>query len=288
MPNRFWYVAYQGQQQGPYPEAQFREFIAMGRIRPDMLVWSEGMTDWQRAADIPGLMPQGARPPATPGRMPATAQPTSDGSLSIDFEILDFVKQFLMFIVGAILVVPLPWILIRNLRWLASVTHVPGRSGLSFSGQAATILPWYFGAVVLVVVLNYFIPFGNRISVLVEIGLAWLGIQWFVANLATDDEPLGLSFSGSFWGYLGWAILSGLSVITIVGWAWVHTAQLRWICRHIEGTHREIVYKATGLEYLWRGVVVFIGCALIIPIPWVMRWFMQWQASQTVLVEGRA
>lgn len=253
-----------------------------------MLVWSEGMTDWQRAADVPGMMPQGSRPPAVPGRMPATAQAANGESLSIDFEILDFVKQFLMFVVGAILVIPLPWILIRNLRWLASVTHVPGRPGLSFTGRAATILPWYFGAVILVVVLNYFIPFGNRISVLVEIALAWLGIRWFVAHLATDDEPLGLTFSGSFWGYLGWGILSGLSVITIIGWAWVHTAQLRWICRHIEGTHREVVYKATGLEYLWRGVVVFIGCALIIPIPWVMRWFMQWQASQTVLVEGEA
>ena len=288
MPNRFWYVAYQGQQQGPFPEAQFREFIATGRIRPDMLVWSEGMTDWQRAVDIPGLMPQGARPPAVPGRMPATSEAADSGSLSIDFEILDFVKQFLMFFVSAILVIPLPWVLVRNLRWLAAVTQVPGRPGLSFTGQAATILPWYFGAVVLLIVLNYFIPFGNRFSVLVEVGLGWLGIRWFVANLATNDEPLGLSFAGSYWAYLGWSVLSGLSVITIIGWAWVHTAQLRWICRQIEGTHREIVYKATGLEYLWRGVVVFIGCAFIIPIPWVMRWFMQWQASQTVLVEGRA
>ena len=63
---------------------------------------------------------------------------------------------------------------------------------------------------------------------------------------------------------------------------------MRWICRHIDGTQREIVFKATGLEYLWRGIVVFVGCVLIIPIPWVMRWFMQWQASQTVLVERGA
>lgn len=288
MPDRSWYCAYQGQQHGPYPDVQFRRFIAAGRIGADTLVWTDGMGSWQKAGDIPGLLSPAGRPPAVPGGMPGAPQAAGSGSLSIDFEILDFVKQFLMFFVGAILVIPLPWVLIRNLRWLASVTHVPGRLGLSFTGHAATILPWYFGAVVLVIVLNYFIPLGNRISVLVEIGLAWLGIQWFVANLASNDEPLGLRFSGSFWGYLGWGILSGLSVLTIIGWAWVHTAQIRWICRHIEGTHREIVYKATGLEYLWRGIVVFIGCALIIPIPWVMRWFMQWQASQTVLVEQGA
>jgi uncharacterized membrane protein YjgN (DUF898 family) len=287
MPNRFWYVAHQGQQQGPFPEAQFREFVATGRIRPDMMVWSEGMTDWQRAGDIPGLMPQGARPPRMPGRMPVTSQGAGGNSLSIDFGILEFVLQALMFLVGALLIIPLPWILVRNLRWLASVTSVPGRPGLSFTGQASTILPWYFGAIVLLIVLA-FVPYVGRLSVVVELALAWLGIQWFVANLVSNDEPLGLSFSGSFWGYLGWGILSGLSVITIIGWAWVHTAQIRWICRHIEGTHREVVYKATGLEYLWRGIVVFLGAALIIPIPWVMRWFMQWQASQTLLVEGRA
>jgi hypothetical protein len=289
MSNRFWYVAYQGQQQGPFPEDQFREFIATGRIRPDMLVWSEGMADWQKAADIPGLAPQGGRPPVVPGRpAQAAGRPTAaGGSLSIDFEILDFVKQALMFVVSAILIVPLPWILVRNLRWLASVTHVPGRSVLSFTGQAGPILPWYFGGIVLVIALR-FVPLGNLIAIPVEIGIGWLGLKWFLANLATEDGPLDLSFKGSFWGYLGWGVLSSLSFITIVGWAWVQTAQIRWICQNIQGTHREIVYKATGLEYLWRGVVVFFGCIFIIPIPWVMRWFMQWQASQTVLVGQRA
>jgi GYF domain 2 len=287
MPNRSWYCAYQGQQLGPYPEAQFREFIASGRIRADTLVWNEGMVDWQKAGDIPGLISPITRPPAVPGGMSALPRAPGNGSLSVDFEILDFVKQALLFLFGAILVIPLPWVLIRNLRWVVSTTRVPGRPDLNFTGQAVTILPWYFGAIVLLIVLA-FVPFGNRISVLLEIGLGWLSIQWFVANLASNDEPLGLSFSGSFWGYLGWSLLSGLSVITIIGWAWVHTAQIRWICRHIQGTHREIVYKATGLEYLWRGIIVFFGCALIIPIPWLMRWFMQWQASQTVLVEPGA
>jgi hypothetical protein len=63
---------------------------------------------------------------------------------------------------------------------------------------------------------------------------------------------------------------------------------MRWICSNIEGTRREIVFKATGLEYLWRAVVFLLGCALIIPIPWVARWFLGWQASQLVLVERGA
>ena len=94
--------------------------------------------------------------------------------------------------------------------------------------------------------------------------------------------------TGSIWAYIGWNILLAISFITIIGWAWVYTAQIRWMCRHIEGTRRAIVFNATGLEFLWRAVVTMIGCLLIIPIPWVMRWFIRWYVSQFGLVEREA
>jgi uncharacterized membrane protein len=68
----------------------------------------------------------------------------------------------------------------------------------------------------------------------------------------------------------------------------VYTAQARWICRNIEGTRREVVFKASGLEYLWRTIVFIVACGFIIPIPWVARWMMGWLASQTVLIERDA
>jgi hypothetical protein len=285
MSDRAWFVAYQGQQQGPYPEAQFHDFIARGSVRPDTLVWTEGMSGWQRAGEIPGLFSSAARPPAMPGRMPEMTG-GDDGSLSVDFEILDFVRQALIFFVGAILVIPLPWVFVSTVRWITSRIHVPGRPGLTFAGKVETILWWYFGAVAALIVLNFI---GGRIAhlaaFLIEVGLGWYAIQWIIANLASSDEqPLGLRFSGAFPPYLGWNILGALSAITIVGWAWVYTAQTRWICRNIEGTRRDIIFKATGLDYLWRTVVTVIGCAFIIPIPWVVRWMMSWVASQTVLV----
>ena len=55
MADRSWFFASQGQQQGPYPEAQFRDFIARGMVNADTLVWTEGMAGWQKAGDIPGL-----------------------------------------------------------------------------------------------------------------------------------------------------------------------------------------------------------------------------------------
>jgi hypothetical protein len=94
MPDRSWYCAYQGQQHGPYPDVQFRRFIAAGRIGADTLVWTDGMGSWQKAGDILGLLSPAGRPPAVPGRMPGAQRADGSGSLSIDFGILDFVDSF--------------------------------------------------------------------------------------------------------------------------------------------------------------------------------------------------
>jgi hypothetical protein len=118
-----------------------------------------------------------------------------------------------------------------------------------------------------------------------QLVLYWLFLKWLVANIAANGQPLGLSFSGSLWAYLGWTILAVVSIFAIVGWAWVYAAQMRWICRNIQGTRRQVVFKGTGLDYLWRVVVTAIASAFVIPIPWAFRWLMRWQASQTDLVE---
>ncbi|MFX9023708.1 DUF4339 domain-containing protein, partial [Acinetobacter baumannii] len=86
MSDRSWFYASNGQQQGPFPESQLRDLIARGTVRADTLVWSEGMSGWQKAGEIPGLM-SGARPPSMPQ---AGTPPTAGGGgyggghLSID------------------------------------------------------------------------------------------------------------------------------------------------------------------------------------------------------------
>ncbi len=60
---------------------------------------------------------------------------------------------------------------------------------------------------------------------------------------------------------------------------------MRWICRNIQGTRREVVFEGAGLEFLWRSLVTAFACVFIIPIPWMYRWLMQWLASQTILIE---
>jgi hypothetical protein len=89
MSNRSWFFASEGKQQGPYPEAQLREFIANGTVTAETLVWTEGMAGWQKAGDIPGLLPGVSGPPAVPpSGMPLTAGRTTTGlPLSVDFSI---------------------------------------------------------------------------------------------------------------------------------------------------------------------------------------------------------
>jgi len=287
MPNRFWYIAYQGQQQGPFPEAQFREFIATGRLRPDMLVWSEGMTDWQRAADIPGLMPQGGRPPAMPGRMPVTSQAAGGGSLSIDLPLWPFFGRILLLAIGSLLVIPAPWTGTGYYQWIIPRFHVPGRPNLGFEGKVGDIW-WVF---ILLALTGYVGRIHGSLQLIGFLGQAWLGwmlLRWVLSRISSNGQLLGLEFNGSVWGFIGYQLLTAVSFITVVGWAWVATSWMRWICRNIAGSQRELTFEATGLEMLWRTLVMVVGCIFLIPIPWVIRWYAEWAVSQMALVERDA
>ena len=113
-------------------------------------------------------------------------------------------------------------------------------------------------------------------------------VRWIAANLSSNGQRLPIAFNGSALTYVGWHVLLLISAVTIVGWAWVTTAWMRWIYQNVSGTHREIVFNASGLEMLWRTLAVAVGCMFLIPIPWVLRWYTSWYVSQFELVERAA
>lgn len=283
-----WFYASEGKQQGPFPEGQFRDLISQGVVRPDTLVWTEGMTGWQKAAEIPGLV--GGGPPMVPAGGPPMmasggyAGGGGEGSLAVDFGILEFTWRTLVLAIGSCFVIPVPWLFVWYTNWIVPCIKVPGRPNLSFTGSAMTLVPWFFGFIVLAIAIGVIgSTLLSNLLFIAQIVLYWLLIKWMIANLASNGQPLGLSFTGTVWAYVGWSLLFAISIITIIGWAWVAAAQMRWFCRSIEGTRREIVFKGSGLDILWRGIVAAILSSLIIPIPWVYRWIMNWFASQTVL-----
>jgi hypothetical protein len=291
MPSRSWFYAANGQQQGPYPEEQLQDLIARGAVRPDTLVWSEGMSGWQKAGEIPGLMarppgppsiPQAGGPPAYPGGY-ATA---GTGAISIDFGIWEFVWRTLVYLIAVCFIIPIPWMVVWYTNWILSHVHVPGRPNISFTGSPLIIAAWIFGLIVLSAIAPLAdMQWLNTVVAIISIVMWWLYLRWFVEKLASNGQLMGLSFSGSFWGFLGYYLLLIVSLITIIGWAWVYAAMMRWFCRNIQGTRREVVFTGTGLEILWRTLVAALVSSLIIPIPWMYRWMMRWFASQTKLVE---
>ena len=286
MSNRSWFFASQGKQQGPYPEAQLREFVANGTVTAETLVWSEGMAEWEKARDIPGLLAGATGAPPFPrAGVPRVSAGGYVEPLSIEFGIWEFTWRSLVLFIGILFVIPVPWVIVMYSRWIVSCVGVPRRPNLTFTGRAVDLM-WFYVLVILSIAAAWTQSQALNLALSVaEFVLYWLLIKWFVANLSSDGQPLGLRFSGSFWGFLGWSLLAVLSVITIIGWAWVYVAQIRWMCRHIEGTRRDIVFSATGLEFLWRAIVTALPCLLIIPIPWMYRWFARWLMSQAALVE---
>jgi hypothetical protein len=298
MSDRSWFYAAQGQQQGPFSEAQFRNLIATNTVTADTLVWTEGMADWQRAGDILGPMSRTSGPPPAPpsrgGQISVGGSYNSGDryglgghALSIDAGLWDLLGRSLLYAVGILLIVPAPWLATSFYQWIASRVRVPDRPNLAFNGEPTEI--WY--AFVGLGALSYAGMLGSSVHLIAfaaQAYLSWMILRWIVSNLSSNGQPLPITFNGSVQIYIGWHLLLLLSAITIVGWAWVAVAQTQWICRNISGTHREIIFNATGLEMLWRSLVFVFACAFIIPIPWVLRWYVQWVVSQFELVDHAA
>ncbi|MEN3350373.1 MAG: hypothetical protein V7632_4008 [Bradyrhizobium sp.] len=293
MSNRNWFYAAEGQQKGPLPEPQLRDLISRGMVRADTLVWTEGMAGWQKAGEIPGLVPgAAAASPAFPqagGPPPVAASGSyTGGALSADFPIWGLFGRSLLLFIGQILVIPAPWTATGLYRWAFPHIQVPGRPNLEFTGQPLEI--WY--VFIILGLLTYAGAADSTIvsllSLVLQAFLSWMIVRWIVGRLASNGQELPLSFKGSPVVYIGWYVAMVISAITIIGWAWVMTAWMRWICANIEGSRRELTFNATGLEVLWRTVVFAIVCSFLIPIPWMLRWYGNWFVSQFALVERQS
>jgi hypothetical protein len=267
MSNRSWFLASQGQQQGPYPEVKLREFIARGTVTADTLVWSEGMADWQKAGDIPGLLSGISGPPAVLG---SGAFPQAGGSLSSDFGTWALLGRGLLVVIGDLSVIAAPWTKTGFYRWFVAHLRIPQRPDAVFTGKPGDI--WYAFVVLALGIYAgvIHVPYLKFALVPVQAICWWIIIRWLIANLSPDGHQCPLAFTGGAWAYVGWYLLAAVSFFTIIGWAWALTAWARWMCRHIEGTRRQLAFTTSGWQILWRTYLFVLAMVLIIPIPWAL------------------
>ena len=280
MADRQWYTGRDGRQEGPYSDERLRQLIASGMVRGETLVWTAGMTNWAKAAEVPGLMPAQRMTAAVSGA------PAPTGLLTLHVGVWALLWRGFVLAISELAVIPLPWVAPIFIRWFAERIELPGRQRIGFVGKAEDIW-WVFILYALVAVVGIAYQPVQLLGIPVQAFLLLLIQRWLVANITWEGQKQPLRFTGGFWPLLGWSVLLPLSVLSIIGWAWVATAWARWTCRHIEGSSRELVFIASGFGYLWRALVFAFTAIFIIPIPWTVRWLTRWLVSQFALVERR-
>jgi hypothetical protein len=245
------------------------------------------MAAWQFAGDVPGLLSGGAAVPM-PGSGVPMARGIDSGLFSLEARTWALLGRTLLVTLGNLLVIPAPWLVTGFYRWFVPHLRVPQRPNLGFTGQPGDI--WY--VFVLLALCSYAglsgVSYLQYILIPVQGYLSWMTVRWFVANISSNGQRLPLTFTGEPLIYVGWYLLVIVSIVTIIGWAWVMTAVMRWVCRNIAGTRREVTFIASGWQVLWRTIVFALGVVLIIPIPWALSWYARWIVSQFELVERTA
>lgn len=233
-----------------------------------------------------------AAPPALPesARFEFTA-----GALGLFFRAVGL-------IFAMVLVVPAPWAHCWYARWFASRVRSSGGTALTFVGApgGVAVLAVLLGVLLLASLIHAAtadLPpppdtwFGslllaiygpndvwNVTSSLAALPLGWALLRWLVNHTRLGGGSF--RFEGSVWGYVGWYLLTHLSILTVVGWAWALAAFYRWMAqrtRHAEGT---LEFVGRGHQFLWRLPVMFLFCLPLVTMPWALRWFTRWQIRQ--------
>jgi hypothetical protein len=217
-----------------------------------------------------------------------------DPALQPSYPALPLFGFLLLAIVGQVLIVPSPWTTTRFYRFLCENVSLPNGRRLRFTGGPAEI--WYapigIGLLGVLPEIMRRAPAGyDPVNLLllqvafafVTWGLLFMLYHWFVANVQSDDRRMSPEFAGSVWAFIGWQLLLVLSFVTVVGWAWVTSGFTRWLCRRIQG-NAVFGFTGSGFAILWRTAVFAVACALIVPIPWMLRWYATWYASRITVV----
>jgi hypothetical protein len=183
-------------------------------------------------------------------------------------------------------VIPAPWIFSWFCRWFVQNIRKAGDTTLSFSGRGSQIWFPVMAASVLPQVGRFLpkLPFDPAVNLLLYL-LLYLSLscyfnlviaKWLLENVVSSTGTK-TSFVGEYFPYLGWNLLSLISLISVIGWAWVNAGMARWFCRNIRSSNNHIVeFHGKGWDILWRTVVYLFSYILIIPIPWTSLWLIKW------------
>jgi hypothetical protein len=205
----------------------------------------------------------------------------------------EMLNYALLLAVSAVLVVPFAWAYAAFLRWIARSTQFSDGTSAEFRGSGDEVVVWCALGLLMAYaqrVLFSSSEIGGTIAVLLigqvlAAGIGYTILKWLAFNLRLNPGPQ-LTFIGSFPKLLGWSLLLILSFCTIVGWAWVAVAQMRWIASETKGEGVAFEFRAAPIELLWRGFATLFGSLAIVTIPYLLVWFYRWLISNIVIIRG--
>ena len=194
----------------------------------------------------------------------------------------------LAWILSVILAIAAVWVFEGACRWFCRSLRFSDATRAGFSGRGGQVLGWWILCALAGRRWNIHAPEG----VLLEIALCVLGLwgalnilRWFVGHVALSSSR-GFSFLGTYAELVGWEILLGLSVLTVIGWAWVLAAMYRWLARNTRANDIALRVHGLGRQILWRTVVAILFSIPVVTIPWVWLWYARWLV-QTTTIEGQ-
>lgn len=177
---------------------------------------------------------------------------------------------------AVLVVIPAPWALVALNKWIVRNTTVTNGDKLDFVGTVSQIWYWAVAIGILTIVQLIMKGSGGLLSLLI-LFIAFFVLRWSINSIRINDAPL--EFTGSKWAWYGLRILISLSIITIIGWAWVWPWYINWLLKNTKSEYGTFTFTGTGGAFLWRGLLLTLTSLFIIPIPWMMVWLYRWVAD---------
>lgn len=235
------------------------------------------------AANSAGSVPDPSGP-----SVQRVANPSFRGRGSDIFSVAGL-KMLLWYV--SIVGMPVGWM--YTARWAIKNINLPGGPQLNFTGATRNAYG-YFGLMFVFAAINQLDPtkwelFSGANPLLVGLGtvavgfglliaqclLYWHLYKWVCANVVATNGSR-LEFVGRPWPYVGWILLQILSIFTIVGWAWVQTAFLRWQLKRTCTSRICLGFNGSGFGLLWRTVGVSAASVFLLPLPWMVAYMYGW------------
>ncbi|MBF0144282.1 MAG: hypothetical protein HQL59_12610 [Magnetococcales bacterium] len=212
----------------------------------------------------------------------------------------------LVLVLSCFLVIPIAWALAAFMRWFANSVKSSDGTTLAFEGRGGRIwwlpLVWILPSIVSSAVpllhneLGYYVSQSPGNSFFWGLIVGWVLLplssfatlvfwRWVVDGMVPGCGTR-FAFKGSYLGVLAWSFIVGLSMLTIVGWAWVSVAMYRWYWRNVEGGGSRLNFTGSGWQMLWRTIAFTLASVLIVPIPWAQNWYLGWYVRCSEIVRA--